>query len=90
MQAVLVDFLQRRKNRSIAIIMDVKEKECDADLNATSSTKLRKAVLDQFNEFYATCIDVMGSLDTGEVVLNEEYLRKLDDLHRCLVAERRG
>lgn len=90
MQDVLIDFLQKRKNRSIAIIMSVKERECDSDLNAMASQKLRKVILDQLNEFYDTCIDVMGSLDTGEVVLNENYLEKLDELHSAIVVNGKG
>lgn len=85
MQEVLTDFLQKRKNRSIAIIMAVKERECDPSLSAMQSQKLRKVVLDQLNDFYDTCVDVMASLDTGEVILNEGYLQKLDELHEVVV-----
>lgn len=84
MQEVLTDFLQRRKNRAIASIMSVKERECDTSLSAMQSQKLRKVILDQLNEFHATCVDVMSSLDTGEVVLNEEYLAKLDEVHAVI------
>lgn len=85
MQPVLADVLQRRKNRAIAIILGLKERECDPQLTKASSDALRKVVLDQFNDFYEMCVDVMKSLDTGEVGLNEIYMdrlvAKLDDIH---------
>jgi len=68
----------------------MKERECDKYLSKEASGKLRKAILDQFNEFYEICVDVMRSLDTGEVVLNEHYVdrieEKLAELHRALVS----
>lgn len=85
MQPVLNDVLARRKDRAIAIILGLKERECDPHLPKDVSQKLRKAVLDQFNDFYGMCVDVMRSLDTGEVSLNEAYLDRmtaqLDEIH---------
>ena len=85
MQDVLTDFLQKRKNRCIGIILSVKERECDSELSALQSQKLRKVILDQLNDFYDTCVDVMGSLDTGEVVLNGQYLEKLSEIYDAVV-----
>lgn len=85
MQQVLSDVLSKRKDRAIAIILGVKERECDKHLPPEVSSKLRKVVLDQLNEFYDLCLDVMRSLDTGEVVLNESYMTKLDEIHDALV-----
>lgn len=90
MQEVLTDFLQRRKNRAIAIVMGVKERECDPDLSAMASQKLRKVVLDQFNDLYDACVDVLDSLDTGEVVLNENYLEKLNEIHSAIISGNGG
>ena len=90
MQPILNDVLARRRDRGIAIILGMKERECDKYLSKEASGKLRKAILDQFNEFYEICVDVMRSLDTGEVVLNEHYVdrieEKLAELHRALVS----
>lgn len=85
MQQVLNDVLSRRRDRAIAIILGVKERDCDRHLPPEISKKLRKVVLDQLNEFYDLTLDLMRSLDTGEVVLNEHYLRKIDELHKAVI-----
>lgn len=85
MQPVLSDILAKRRDRSIAIILGVKERECDQYLPPEAKAKLRKVVLDQMNEFYDLCCDVMRSLDSGDAVLNERYLEKLDEIHRVVV-----
>ena len=90
MNELLPGILQKRKNRAIAIIMGVKERDVDKHLDAMTANKLRKVVLDQFNDFYDLCLDVMTSLDNGEVVLNEEWLTKLDELHSAFVKNGAG
>lgn len=85
MQPQLEAMLSRRKDRAIAIILGTKERDCDPHLPPAAQQKLRKVVLDQLNDFYEMCRDVMASLDTGEVTLNEEYLRKIDELHHTIV-----
>lgn len=87
MQTPLVELLKKRKDRACAIILGVKEREVDPYLreHPAASEKLRKVVLDQINELYEVVIDVMNSLDRGEVVLNEIWLQKIDDLHRTVV-----
>lgn len=82
MQDALEDLLKRRRDRAIAIVLSIKERECDSHLPREARAKLRKVVLDQFNEFYDLVLDIMSSLDQGDVVLNEEYLEKLDSVHR--------
>lgn len=66
--------LARRRDRAIAIILSFKERECDPYLPDEASRKLRKVILDQFNDFATLVNDVA---DTG-VILNQEYLEKLD------------
>ena len=90
MNEVLQDVLQKRKNKAIGSVLGVKEREIDPHVSAMASQKLRKVVLDQFNAFYDLCVDVMSSLDTGEVVLNEEYLAKLDEVHSAIVKNGNG
>lgn len=85
MESTLTDLLARRRDRAIAIILRVKEQECDAYLSQDSSQKLRKVVLDQMNAFYDVCADVVNSLDNGGAVLNEHWLRKIDELHDHVV-----
>jgi hypothetical protein len=82
---VLTDILARRRDRAIAVLLGVKEKEVDQYLPAEVRLRLRKAILDQLNEFHSMVIDVMRSLDNGEVVLNELYLEKIDQLHEVVV-----
>lgn len=89
MQQALHDLLAKRRDRAIAIVLGIKERECDRDLSAAASTKLRKVVLDQFNEFHDLVADILGSLDSGEVVLNEDYLAKLNDIHTVVMNGRR-
>lgn len=88
MQQALEALLKKRKDRSIAIILGVKERDCDRHLPEQASLRLRKVILDQLNEMYSMMIDVADSLDTGEVVLNEEYLGKIDRMVEELAALR--
>lgn len=81
MQQLLSDILAKRRDRAIAIVLGVKERECDPYLSAEASHKLRKVVLDQLNDFHDLCLDVMRSLDTGDIHLNEVYMQKLDSIH---------
>lgn len=85
MQPALEHMLKKRRDRSIATILGVKEREIDPHLPERSRQMLRKVVLDQFNDFYALVMDVASSLDTGEVTLNEIYLEKIDRIHDELV-----
>ena len=85
MQDGLRELLEKRRNRGIAIILGVKERECDTHLPRDASQKLRKVVLDQMNEFHDLVNDILDSVDHGDVVLNEEWLRKLDEMHQALV-----
>ncbi len=91
MQQPMADLLKRRKDRSLAIILGVKERECDKDLSAMSSQKLRKVILDQVNEFYSLAVDLLESFDdNSEVVLNEHYLEKLDQMYDVVVRNGEG
>lgn len=85
----LDSLLARRRDRAIAIILGVKERECDARLSPEQSGKLRKVVLDQLNEYHDLVADVVRSLDTGDVVLNDIYLTKIDDIYNQLVGSGR-
>lgn len=78
--------LRKRRDRAIAIVLGVKERECDQYLPPPVSVKLRKVILDQMNDLYDTCLDLLGSSDDGSVVLNELYQRKIDDMYDLLVA----
>jgi hypothetical protein len=85
MDSQLTDLLAKRRDRAIAIILRVKEQECDKHLPMDSSIRMRKVVLDQMNGFYDLCADIVNSLDNGGTVLNEHWLRKIDELHDHIV-----
>ena len=78
--------LRKRRDRAIAIVLGLKERECDQYLPPQVSAKLRKVILDQMNDLYDTCLDLLGSSDDGSVVLNELYQRKIDDMYELLVS----
>jgi hypothetical protein len=83
-QQLLSDILAKRRDRAIAIILGVKERECDSHLPNFASAKLRKVVLDQLNDYHDLCADLIRSLDTDEVILNEAYLERLDQISNQL------
>lgn len=88
MQPVLEDLLARRRDRAIAIILRTKEETCDAYLPDDVSARLRKVVLDQINSLTDVALDLISSLDTGETVLNELFIQKIDEIHAALIPER--
>lgn len=87
MNTAATSILDRRKNKAIAIVLGVKEREVDAYLPSGVQDKLRKVVLDQFNEYHELVLDVMKSFDTGEVVLNGHYLDLIEELHSRVVGD---
>lgn len=85
MNAALVDLLNKRRDRTIAVILRVKDQECDHHLPMDSSLKLRKVVLDQINAFADLAVDVITSLeDNSDVVLNEYWLERLNEIHEAV------
>jgi hypothetical protein len=85
MQDIVPEMLAKRRDRAIAVVLGIKERECDQYLPKEARNKLRKAVLDQFNEFYDVAIEMARSLDQGDVVLNEIFLDKINDIHMAVV-----
>lgn len=81
----LLEMLARRRDRSISIVLGLKEKDCDSYLPPQVQQRLRKVILDQMNELTDFAIDVCNSLDNGDVVLNETYLRKIDEIHNWTI-----
>lgn len=79
------ELVERRKDRAIAIILRLKEAECDEFLPPAVKTKLRKVILDQLNDLADVMFDVIKSLDAGDVVLNEMYLEKILEVHEAVV-----
>lgn len=81
MQPVLADVLAKRRDRAIAIILRVKEAECDSHLSREASARLRKVVLDQLNEFCDLALDLLRASSSPDVTVNEIYVEKIDALY---------
>lgn len=82
------DVLAKRRQRVLAIILGVKERECDAYLPPEASAKLRKVILDQINEYHDLMLDLTQAPKvSGEsgILLNAFYLQKIDELHEAVV-----
>lgn len=87
MQQALKEFVDRRCTRSVAIIMGVSEREIFPALTPAQQRKLRAVVRDTLYDFRTVVTDLLEGLDTGEVVLNELWLEKLEQIHRAVVAD---
>lgn len=94
MPDVLADVLARRRDRAIAAILGVKEREADPHLPPQAAAKLRKVVLDQVNDYHAMVMDVFASLagaqEEAGVVFNELWLEKLLEIHGAVVGNGNG
>ncbi len=81
------ELISKRKDRAIAIILSVKENECDEYLPQDAQYSLRKVVLDQINSFYDLVLDVVSSVDSDSVELNQYYLDLISELHETLIKD---
>lgn len=79
------DLLQRRRDRLIATLLGIKDRELDRYLPADVSAKFRKALLDGVNDFADLCLDLVRSLDDG--ITNELWLQKLDEIYNRVVID---
>lgn len=86
MQTAIAEMLAKRRDRAIAIILGVKEREIDAHLPKEAQAKLRKVILDQVNDLFDVAMELMASLDSGESVVNQLWLDKVDILHQDVSA----
>jgi hypothetical protein len=82
-ESVLYDALARKRDRTLAVILGVKERECDPYLPDRERAKLRKVILDQVNELCVFAGDLLESLGQGSV-FNEIYLEKLDAIYEAV------
>jgi hypothetical protein len=84
MQESLRDLVSRRRNRAIATILRVKEDLCDYHLPINASNALRKVVLDEINDLCDLVLDVFETIDDHTTIMNDLWLKKLDDIHRAV------
>lgn len=73
--------LAKRRDRVIASFLSFKERECDAFLPQDVSSKLRKKFLDDINDLCDMAFDL---IQPDEVVWNEEFRNRLDDIYSIL------
>lgn len=87
------EILKKRKDRSIAIILNVKEKEVDPLLGLEgggerASRLMRKVILDQFNDFYDMAIDVVESGEANKFEFNAEvWMAKIEGQFQSIQKE---
>ena len=72
------DLVNKKKDRCIAIILAVKERDCDKFLPPESQYRLRKVILDQLNELSSFAQDLMESVEDG-AVFNQLYMERLNE-----------
>ena len=79
------EIMAKRRDRAISIVLGVKERECDPHLPPEARAKLRKVILDQFNDLFSLAVDLLPSpqREVG-VVVNDLYRDKLDRIDETL------
>jgi hypothetical protein len=90
------DILRKRRDRAIAIILGLKEREVDPLLlqepgGSRASAMMRKVVLDQINDFYDMALDVASSGEAATFEFNPDVWGpriegRLADIQRTLVS----
>jgi hypothetical protein len=84
------EILKKRRDRAIAIVLSIKEREVDPLLatpaGREASKALRKVVLDQLNDFCEIALDVAASGDVATFEFNPEiWTRKINEIHRVVM-----
>jgi len=77
--------LSKRRDRMIATILGAKEDICDPYVTRSDANEFRKIILDQVNDYYDLVMDLLRSVQPEGLIINEEYVRKLDEIHEALV-----
>lgn len=90
MNQTAISMLERRRNKSIAVVLGKKERDLDHFLPRDVSDGFRKVVLDQFNDLHEFTMDVLKSLDTDDVTINDYYLDLIEEIHSELVGNNGG
>lgn len=73
-------FLGKRRDRTIATLLSFKEQWVDQYLPPEVSSALRKEILDQINDLCDLAFDLIGE----EVVFNDSFMAKLDDIYEIV------
>lgn len=86
---IITDTVEDRKNKVIARLLYVKERYADPHLPDDASDRLRKTILGQLNEFSDYVLELFKTIDSDDVIINELYLNKLDEMHESVSEIRR-
>lgn len=85
------ELIDRRCRKSIAICLGFKEREADEFLPAEVRAKLRKVIIDQFNEVASLGADIAESLEgQGGTVLNDLWMERIERIHDAVVGSGGG
>lgn len=82
----VAELLKKRRDRAIAIILNVKEREVDPILmleggGPHASRLMRKVILDQINDFYDLALDIATSGEADKFEFNPElWERRLNQI----------
>ncbi len=85
------DILKKRRDRAIAIVLSIKEREVDPFLSGSQSGRdaskaMRKVVLDQLNDFCDLALDVAASGEATNFEFNPDvWDRKINEIHRAVM-----
>ena len=91
--AVAADLINRRRDRAIAAILGVKEREADPHLPREAARILRKVVLDQLNDFASLVGDLLTAVAEAPgdgLVVNDLWLEQIAQIHEAIVGEGNG
>lgn len=78
------NFLGKRRDRVIAILLSYKEREIDRYLPEQVASKFRREILDQINDLCDLAFDLLAT----DTVFNEEFLQRLDEIYECVTADK--
>ena len=77
----MLSVVAKRRDAAIKRILRFKEEEADTYLPLDVRVLLRKEVLDEVNGLAEVAMDLIRSLDSSDVVINELWLTKLEEIH---------
>lgn len=78
--------LEKRRDRVIAVLLGLKERELDQYLPVEAQRKFRKALLDEVNGLVELGCDLLRSVDTGNDVSNDYFRQLIEEIHSATVA----
>jgi hypothetical protein len=82
------ELLEKRRDRCIAKVLaakdDIEYGMKSGNLGHQDIQYLRKVILDEFNDFCNMAMDIIDSIDDESVVLNQDYLERIDKIYEAV------